>query len=291
MTNPKLDNPSNTKSSDLSVPNPVPSSGEALRERQIAALSRLLAKLQWQEGTFTVQEQDDFRAALGWAIDALGEAAATVGSAPICACGGPLTVCVDCAVVGSAPPSDAECSCGSENPKSARHGHSHLAWCAVKWHRDGAVGSAPPPASTAAEDWRVRRHNEAMSTSAQSSSGASTGRVTPHMLPQSFFPACGCTLRTEDGERVYVCPIHMREMADTATPERSARLVGRLRALIAQWRRAKQAHQLTANGFALARRSRTSDMENVRAEMCQRHIEQLEALLSPGRADRAELKT
>lgn len=41
--------------------------------------------------------------------------------------------------------------------------------------------------------------------------GDSTQRVTPHMLPQSFFPACGCTLRTEDGRRVYVCPTHAQE--------------------------------------------------------------------------------
>jgi len=89
------------------------------------------------------------------------------GQKLICGCPGVVTVdeddvwinngdapCQKCEqeAVGSAPPPDAECNCGSENPKSARHGHSHLAWCPVKWHRDGAVGSAPPPASTEEAD-------------------------------------------------------------------------------------------------------------------------------------------
>jgi hypothetical protein len=34
---------------------------------------------------------------------------------------------------------------------------------------------------------------------------------TPSMLPQSFFPRCGCTLSTDDGRRVYVCHRHARE--------------------------------------------------------------------------------
>ncbi len=30
------------------------------------------------------------------------------------------------------PRGEPACTCGTENPSSARHGHSHLAWCAVR---------------------------------------------------------------------------------------------------------------------------------------------------------------
>ncbi len=32
----------------------------------------------------------------------------------------------------AAPRGEPTCTCGTENPSSARHGHSHLAWCAVR---------------------------------------------------------------------------------------------------------------------------------------------------------------
>lgn len=35
---------------------------------------------------------------------------------------------------------DTECTCGAEDPTSARHGHSHLAWCRSKWF-DASRGS------------------------------------------------------------------------------------------------------------------------------------------------------
>jgi hypothetical protein len=34
----------------------------------------------------------------------------------------------------------------------------------------------------------------------------------PSMLPQSFFPSCGCTLDSRNGDRVYICPEHIRAL-------------------------------------------------------------------------------
>lgn len=46
----------------------IPGSPVVLPEQAARSLSRLLVKLRFQEGTFTVQEQCDYRAALEWVL-------------------------------------------------------------------------------------------------------------------------------------------------------------------------------------------------------------------------------
>lgn len=85
----------------------------------------------------------------------------------------------------------------------------------------GSSGPANPSASSESvrgQLEQLKQENERLSALLRSyrpslSEEPEASSPRPCMLPQSFFPVCGCTLDTENGNRIYVCPKHFGSFA------------------------------------------------------------------------------
>jgi hypothetical protein len=109
------------------------------------------------------------------------------------------------------------CGCGLEQVRLYRDEAYH--WRGLHWRSPCLIAAlaAPRPSADPVLPPELREQTDQGdgllgNTGIGNPTGPPSTSRRPSMLPQSFFPSCGCTLDSRNGDRVYICPEHIRAL-------------------------------------------------------------------------------